>query len=259
MYDNICKFLAETFPDNVATWLLGRSVQLSQLSPKELSNEPIRADAIILQQSEDLVLHSEFQTQPSEEVPFRMTDYRLRGYRRFPHKRMIQVVVYLKPSNSPLVYQDYFHIEGLQYQFRVIRLWEQPKDLFLQSPGLLPFAVLSRTDNRSQVLNQVAEELDKIEDRRTRSNLATATGVLAGLVLDDGLIRQIIRRDVMRESVVYQEILQEGELIGEQRGILAGKQQVAINLLRQGMTVEQVVTVTELPRDVVEKLRDDNG
>lgn len=38
MYDNICKFLAETFPDDVATWLLGRSVQLSQLSPKELSN-----------------------------------------------------------------------------------------------------------------------------------------------------------------------------------------------------------------------------
>ena len=123
--------------------------------------------------------------------------------------------------------------------------------------------MLSRTDNRSQVLNQVAEELDKIEDRRTRSNLAAATGVLAGLVLDKGLIRQILRRDVMRESVVYQEILQEGELIGEQpgeqRGILAGKQQVAINLLRQGMTVEQVVTVTELPRDVVEKLRDDNG
>ena len=169
----------------------------------------------------------------------------------------------MKPSNSPLVYQDYFHIEGLQCQFRVIRLWEQPKDLFLQSPGLLPFAVLSDTDNRSQVLNQVAEELDKIEDRRTRSNLSAATGVLAGLVLDDGLIRQILRRDVMRESVVYQEILQEGELIGEQRGeqrgILAGKQQVAINLLRQGMTVEQVVTVTELPRDVVEKLRDDNG
>ena len=83
--------MAETFPDDVATWLLGRSVQLSQLSPKELSNEPIRADALILQQSEDLVLHSEFQTQPSEEVPFRMADYRLRGYRRFPHKRMIQV------------------------------------------------------------------------------------------------------------------------------------------------------------------------
>ncbi len=101
--------------------------------------------------------------------------------------------------------------------------------------------------------------LDKIEDRRTRSNLAAATGVLAGLVLGEDVIRQIIRRDVMRESVIYQEILQEGELIGEQRGILEGKQQVAINLLRQGMTVEQVVNLTELPRDVVQKLPDDNG
>ena len=63
----------------------------------------------------------------------------------------------------------------------------------------------------------------------------------------------------MRESVIYQEILQEGELIGEQRGILAGKQQVAINLLRQGMTVEQVVNLTELPLDVVQKLQDENG
>ncbi|KPQ31660.1 MAG: hypothetical protein HLUCCO16_21480 [Phormidium sp. OSCR] len=77
--------------------------------------------------------------------------------------------------------------------------------------------------------------------------------------MGEDVIRQIIRRDVMRESVIYQEILQEGELIGEQRGILAGKQQVAINLLRQGMTVEQVVNLTELPLDVVQKLQDENG
>ncbi|MBD2546412.1 MULTISPECIES: hypothetical protein [Planktothricoides] len=42
-----------------------------------------------------------------------LADYRLRVYRRFPHKRMVQVVVYLKPSNSPLVRQDYFRIEEL--------------------------------------------------------------------------------------------------------------------------------------------------
>ena len=56
MYDNICKFLAETFPNDMATWLLGKSVYLTELSPQELSLEPIRADSLILQQSDELVL-----------------------------------------------------------------------------------------------------------------------------------------------------------------------------------------------------------
>jgi predicted transposase YdaD len=37
MYDNICKLLAETFPDDLATWLLGKPVKLTELSPQELS------------------------------------------------------------------------------------------------------------------------------------------------------------------------------------------------------------------------------
>ncbi len=263
MYDNTCKFIAETFPDAIATWLLGKPVKLTQLSPKELSLEPIRADSLILQQSEDLVLHVEFQTKPSEEIFFRMADYRLRVYRRFPHKRMVQVVVYLKPSNSPLVRQDYFRIEELQATFRVIRLWEQPKEIFFQLPGLLPFAVLSNTNNRYEVLKQVATELDKIEARRDRSNLTAASQILAGLVLDEYTISEIMRRDIMRESVIYQAILREGELIGEQRGkqrgILQGKQQIARNLLKSGMTAEQVVKLTDLPLEVVQSLRDENS
>jgi predicted transposase YdaD len=48
MYDNICKYLAENFRDDLATWLLGSPIKLTELSPTELSNEPIRADSLIL-------------------------------------------------------------------------------------------------------------------------------------------------------------------------------------------------------------------
>ncbi|MBN3925666.1 MAG: Rpn family recombination-promoting nuclease/putative transposase [Nostoc sp. NMS4] len=87
MFDNLCKFLVENFSSDFATWLLGEPIALTELSPKELSIEPIRADALILRQSEEIVLHIEFQTQPDKNIPFRMTDYRLRVYRRFPGKR----------------------------------------------------------------------------------------------------------------------------------------------------------------------------
>ncbi|PHM06724.1 hypothetical protein CK516_31610 [Nostoc sp. 'Peltigera malacea cyanobiont' DB3992] len=95
MFDNICKFLAENFSTDFATWLLGEPISLTELNPSELSLEPIRADALILLESTEVVLHLEFQTQPDSNIPFRMIDYRLRVYRRFPQKQMRQVVIYL--------------------------------------------------------------------------------------------------------------------------------------------------------------------
>ncbi|MEB3174102.1 MAG: hypothetical protein VKN60_02780, partial [Cyanobacteriota bacterium] len=76
------------------------------------------------------------------------------------------------------------------------------------------------------------------------------------------LIRTILRSDIMKESTIYQEILQEGEqrglLKGEQRGLLQGKQEgklegkregkleVAQRLLGRGLPVSEVISITEL-------------
>ncbi len=141
MFDNVSKFLAENFSEDYATWLLGRPVTLTKLSPTELSLEPIRADSLILEQSEDLILHLEFQTETDENMGFRMLDYRIRVYRRFPTKTMHQVVIYLKPTKSTLVYQDSFQVGETTHRYRVIRLWEESSDIFLTSAGLLPLAV----------------------------------------------------------------------------------------------------------------------
>jgi predicted transposase YdaD len=44
LFDNICKFIAETYSTDIATWLLGEAIQLTQVQPQELALEPIRAD-----------------------------------------------------------------------------------------------------------------------------------------------------------------------------------------------------------------------
>ena len=75
----------ESFPEDFASSLLGEAIPLI---PSELSLEPIRADALILLSSSEVVLHLEFQTKPDETMPFRMLDYRVRVYRRFPEKQM---------------------------------------------------------------------------------------------------------------------------------------------------------------------------
>lgn len=119
MYDNICKFIAENFKDDLATWLLGSPIKLTELSPTELSSEPIRADSLILLQSDDLVLHTEFQTDADEDIPFRMLDYRVRVYRRFPNKEMRQIVIYLRKTSSELVSENSFRLNNTYHQFEV--------------------------------------------------------------------------------------------------------------------------------------------
>ena len=58
----------------------------------------------------------------------------------------------------------------------------------------------------------------------------------------------------MRESVIYQEILQEGKAEGKAEG----KSEVALNLLREGMTLEQVARLTNLSLEQVRTLQNVN-
>ena len=247
MYDNICKFIAEEFSEDIATWLLGSRITLTQLSPRELSLEPIRADSLILLTSEELILHLEFQTEPDEKIPFRMLDYRVRSYRRFPDQQMNQVVIYLKPTASDLVYQNYFQLSRTNHEFDIIRLWEQPTETFFNSLGLLPFAVLSQTNDKRAVLSQVAQVIETIPQKQLKSNLAACTDILAGLVLEKQIIVSILREEIMRESVIYQDILQQG--------IERGIEQVALNMLQEGIEVEQVAKLTNLSLERIQSLQ----
>ncbi len=221
--------------------------------------EPIRADSLILEQSDDMVLHLEFQTEPDETMGFRMLDYRVRVHRRFPHKTMHQVVIYLKKTGSALVYQDSFQLGDTSHRYRVIRLWEESAEPFLNSPGLLPLAVLTQSQDATQRLREVALALDTIEDRRMKANLTTATAVFGGLLVKPELIKSILRSEIMKESAVYQEILQEGEqrgllkgkLEGEQQGLLKGKLEVAQKLLERGLSLTDVMSLTGLSADVL--------
>jgi predicted transposase/invertase (TIGR01784 family) len=241
-FDNTCKFLAENFSVDIATWLLGTPIALTKLEPSELFAEPIRADAVIFLESKDLLLHIEFQTDPDPEIGFRMTDYRLRGFRRYPQKQMRQIVVYLRPTQSERVYQTHFELSGLRHEFEVVRLWEQPTEIFLSSPGLLPFAVLSRTTERLDVLREVALRVENIAERRVQSNVAAASAILAGLLLEKEVIHRVLRSDIMRESVIYREIEAEAEARGEARGEAKGKIEGELNFALR-LLVRRVGTI----------------
>ncbi len=253
MFDSTCRFIAANFAIDMATWLLGKPINLTELKPSELSLEPIRADSLIFLQSEDLVLHIEFQTDPKEDIPFRMLDYRLRVHRRYPNKAMYQVVIYLRKSNSELAQQTVFELSRTRHEFNVIRLWEVDYSELLTAPGVWPFAVLGKGGDNEAVLRDVANRIDEIPDQTEQSNLAASTAILAGLLLEKTLIQRILREDIVKESVIYQEITASAKL--------EGKQEEAANLVlrqlnrRLGQISESVSEqIRQLPVEQIEDL-----
>jgi predicted transposase YdaD len=64
-----------------------------------------------------------------------------------------------------------------------------------------------------------------------RPEISAYTQILAGLKFRKDLIRTLFREGMMRESVIYQEILEEGEQKGEQRGRLEGERTLVLRLL----------------------------
>jgi predicted transposase/invertase (TIGR01784 family) len=246
-FDTTCRRLAEMFPEDFASWLLGRRVALTELQPTELSLEAIRADRVILLQGEDEILHLEFQTDPKDDVPMRMPDYRLRLHRKFPEKTVHQVVIYLRQTTSKKVYQDYFEISGLYAQYHVVRIWEVPAAELMAYEGLLPFVALSQTEDASQSLRNVVQAINQMPDESQQHEAMAATYVLAGLKLDKEIISSIIRRDVMQESVTYQAILTEGR---EER-----ERVIALNLLREGLSIELIARSTGLSIEAIQQLQ----
>jgi predicted transposase/invertase (TIGR01784 family) len=196
-----------------------------------------------------------------------MADYQLRLYRKFPEKQIHQVVIYLSHSQSRLVYENTFNIGRLNHEFNIIRLWEQPTEIFQRYQGLLPFAVLTNNQDPEETLRQVARQIENIEDKQVQSNVAASTAIISGIALNKEIIQRLLRSEIMKESVIYQEILLEGEAKGlakgeakglakgEAKGLAKASNQIALNMLRSNIAIDLVAKFTGLTLKQVQKLQ----
>lgn len=120
---------------------------------------------------------------------------------------------------------------------------------FLNDPALLPLASLAATTQPQALLQQVVGKVNQLEPRQ-RAEISAYTQILAGLKYNQDLIRQLFREGMMRESVIYQEILREGEQLGEQRGREEGRKAEGQLLILRLLTRR----VGELPQEMLDRI-----
>ena len=97
----------------------------------------------------------------------------------------------------------------------MIRLWEQDPNLFINQPGLYPFVPLTNSKNPNTLLQQISAKINNLEDIEQRQILGSCTSILAGLRFDKILVNSLFQEEIMKGSVIYQDILQKGERKGE--------------------------------------------
>jgi predicted transposase/invertase (TIGR01784 family) len=254
-FDNLCKLLAEQHPDRFAAWLLGvPEVGTVEVLKTELGLEPIRADSVTFIRADDRILHLEFQTRWKSRppIPFRMLEYWTRLYRIYALP-IVQVVVVLIPPSDKTVIEDWFRSGNTQHHFNVVKMWEEPTAFFLEDPILLPFATLTQTESADRLLNQVAHQVERLAEPDQRRQISSYVQLMAGLKYDKDTVRRLFSEDIMRESVIYQEIFQEGkargiaqgEARGEARGIAQGEARGEARGIAQG---ERLMVVRVLSR-----------
>jgi predicted transposase/invertase (TIGR01784 family) len=167
---------------------------------------------------------------------------------------------------AALVHENTFSVGELSHRFNVIRLWEQPTEIFQKYRGLLPFAALSQTNNPEETLRQVAKQIENIADKQVQSNVAASTAIISGIALNQEIIQRLLRSEIMKESVIYQAILLEGMTEGKAKGLAEGEakgkvettKQLALNMLRSNIAIDLVVQITGLSLKQVQKLQKPN-
>ncbi|TVP60200.1 MAG: DUF4351 domain-containing protein [Nodularia sp. (in: Bacteria)] len=209
-YDNACKYLAEQYPADFVRWLLGVEAPQIEVLKTELTLEPIRADSVTFLQTENQILHIEFQTLPKSKTPlnFRMLDYSVRLKRQYKCP-VTQVLIFLQETDNEVAFTEEYRDDTTIHKFDIVRLWEQDSKIFLDNSALLPLATLTRTDSPQTLLSQVAQKIATISDREQQQNIAGCVEVLAGLRFEKDLVHQFLREDIMKESVIYQDIVQK--------------------------------------------------
>ena len=252
-FDNVTKRGVRRDPKGFVTTLLGiEADEFQVIETEQLSMKTHLADSFIriTTGSEQAIVHCEFQTHDSREVPmpFRMAGY-IGSALAFYKLPIYSHVIYLHPTagrTDPGLYVQEVSGYNIGIQYRVLRLTEMDGQALLDTDrvGLIPFAALMKPPASLEAPEWIrhcvraieAGTEDESQQRETLADLA----ILGGLAYDSQIIREAISEVIVQESSIIQYFTE--------KGIEQGKKQHA---------VEAILTVLEVrfQTDVAEKLK----
>lgn len=238
-YDITLKYLSDKFPEHFAKLIFDEFEGDVQPLDKELLSSKREGDYLVEIKDSNIesggskfILHIEFQSSHDTNMPWRMLSYYVRIYEKYKLP-VYQVVVYLNPDDRGRNVVDSFEtsMNGkriIRFNYEVLKVWEIDLNMIVDNDlyGLFPIIPLIEqdlSDDRAYLKKcfDLVDNID-IDDDTLKADMSICTGVLAGLKYPKDLIKSLMKVDIMRESVIYQDILNEGIEMGMEKGLETG-------------------------------------
>jgi predicted transposase YdaD len=273
-FDVTTKQLVEADP---TAWLeyVGLPPDEAEMDDADLSTIVPEADKILrVMASPPYLLNLEFQSSYEEDLPERGLLYHVVARRR-ERMQVKLAIILLRPEADGPAMTGRLHEEsrageedfGLDFRYRVIRVWQQPVETVLTGPlATLPLAPL--TDEAKPKLPEIIARMQsRIREESPpglRKDLWAGTFLLMGLRYEAALIERLLEGvRGMEESTTYQLLISRGEARGRIEGRVEGREEEARNVLRKlgqarfGKPTRKVqTTLTKASLDQLEQMID---
>ena len=270
-YDAVSKRLLRLGAKPILSRLLGLPISQSeevQESPTETVSvrHSDSAHIVTLNDGSQRLVLVEFQTNWDPRLPFRLLEYELRH--RLRQSLPVEPVLFLYRPHPAA--KDSVSEENLTYRFRLVKFWElEAADFVTADVHLLPYVVLMRGGlaRVGEIDRRNLETADIPNEEKW--DLLTVLDIYTGM--HDRKLAQALgkkRRELMIESPIYREILEEGKSKGrvegraegeaegmrkgEAEGARKAKLETARAMLARGMDMETVLEITGLDRESLE-------
>jgi predicted transposase YdaD len=209
-------------------WLVGAPAQTVEVIDSDISTITGAADKVLWVRDEPpWIHHVEFQAGPDASLPRRGNVYNAVLEHRHGLPVRSSFVLLSRKANLTAINGRYeCRLPGRErpyrvFEYDVIRVWEVPPERFLAGGlSLVPLAPIGATTeaNVADVVEEMKQRLRRVPGALA-GKLWTATRVLMGLRYEKELVRELLKEVTgMKESVTYQEIVEEGVVKGRKEG-----------------------------------------
>lgn len=255
-YDDAMKKLVDRRPQDFLWWFF-RNAQFVKQLPYELNVENIYADGLLeaIINGRRALVHIEFQSYNDLRIGERLLEYNVLASRQYDYVRVYSWVIYLKDCGNvpqpPYIREWSEDEETIRFKYGSIELHKVTAAELKQKGlvGLLALLPLTKDGTRHEVIEEMIEGLVAAEQTESLwIGYALATKVMKH---DLPRLRRrfAVFSDFLRDSPVYQEVLEEGM----EKGMEKGLEQGLATGLQKGLQAGELRAQRQTLREVVQE------
>lgn len=222
------------------------NAEVAEMKPDKVPKTESKLDSLFWVQkgNQQFILNIEPQGYLDPAMPARMLRYRSDVWEYTISKGIMtpsikQAVVFFYPhhDNRKHRLEDFWGEERtLDFGYEVVRVWEMKKQPVIEKKllglyPLLPLMEQEEEETPDRVMEITVKAIDEVEEAALKADLLAVVSILAGEKFSSELVRKYIRREMLMNSPLFNEWVEEERKEAAQKATISKSKEIIIDQL----------------------------